>query len=387
MLNILGDLLFIVMIVDLFASKEMRGKKVGWYSISILVFFLFFTAWSKISGNSTTVLLLALRQNKNILLCLYIAVNKSKDEIFIYKTLSFMLYLSIPLSIYQRISSTDSTGDEVGGMFGYNASGILSMLILFYVFSELYNRIKKGDNIFGWYWLTLLPTLINETKIVLFLFPLLLLIILGISKNLTVKIVAFSLVIVVSYANISEKVYKYAYKSYVSDDRKLIMSYDEIVAYFTADHDNQEADLGRINRLTVVYYYLQNQPLYHYLLGYGTGGSFVGIYSGTYGVFAQNISEKRVNVGSRIQLYLFLVEYGLLGTVLFISWILLTMLHCMRKKQIETIDVKAILIITIILSTLIYQQFLLTPSISFIFFYYVFLSQESSFKRLGIIEI
>ncbi len=93
----------------------------------------------------------------------------------LYALLALCL-LQLPITVYQRFVQYAGlpTGDVVGGSLGVNTSGVLSILLLLGIAILVAMLVKK--RIAAWKAVSLilllfLPTTLNETKVVLLLFP------------------------------------------------------------------------------------------------------------------------------------------------------------------------------------------------------------------------
>lgn len=370
MLKIFDDLLFSIVIADLITSKLLNYAKLTKLSIFLITFVGISLLWGLAEDNGIKVLALAIRQNKNILLCLYIAVFNNRDEDFIYTLINKLLFISVPVAIIQRIISTHRMGDDVVGVFGYGQSGTLSLLILIFFFTEVYRRLNCGEKVFGKYWLILIPTMLNETKITYVLFPLLLFTILILAKKINIRTIIIGGLMIPLFIFVSDKAYQSLYGNSLSE----VFSPEYIDNYMYGG--DEEGDVGRFLRILIAYDYLENSSRENYLLGYGTGSSFVGKASGTYGVIARRFIGTRLNEGSRVQLYQFLIEYGVLGSFLFISWFIIVLLVILRQKNLNRVNIVSILLIMITLISLVYQNILINRIPAFLLFYYLFLSLD-----------
>ncbi len=90
--------------------------------------------------------------------------------------LLILCLIQLPVTVYQRfIQYVDvATGDVVGGTLGVNTSGVLSLLLIFaiaMVVAMMYKKRLKAWVAIPLILLLFLPTTINETKVVLLLFP------------------------------------------------------------------------------------------------------------------------------------------------------------------------------------------------------------------------
>jgi hypothetical protein len=83
------------------------------------------------------------------------------------------LYLSVPVAIAQRFLISAETGDVVTGLYGYGASGTMTLFLLILFFAEFSYRLSRGMPLAGWYLLFWIPIGLNETKITFFIVPVL----------------------------------------------------------------------------------------------------------------------------------------------------------------------------------------------------------------------
>lgn len=365
--KILDDVIFAVIIIDVIMSKRYKKIKVDFWIIGLFFFFLFYTLWGYINNNDIMVIILQLRQYKYLFIFFYIFTfpHKLKDK----KVSSFiwaLLYLSIPFSIYQRLTSTLSNGDEVVGLFG--KSGILSLVILAFVFSEVTYRIKNKKKVMGWYIITCFPMLINETKIIFILIPILAFLSLVHLKRVNVSSILTLILFVPLTIFIANKVYSSMY----GKDMLEIFSKDYLENYFFYEAEI-EGDMGRIAKVNLGYDYLKDnsQPI-NYWLGYGVGSTFYGKSSGQMGVVVKQLGVTRVFRGTQPQLFRDLIDYGIIGLLLVCVLFIYLYIKIQTKSPMSYSKYLALNLLFLTIFSLTYQAILTNTLFMFITFFFVY---------------
>ncbi len=363
-LNFFDDAVFLLMILTLILHKPHENhhmKKV----ILILPLFLFImVVIAFYHGNSISSVLLSVRQYKNIFLAFLLIGIYNNQFYFVRNVVKWSLIFSLPLAFYQFMFLPNA--DYVGGVFGYGASGTLSLVSLFYISSEFAIRVRDGNKVFGLYWLLFIPVLLNETKISFILMPLLILYLLFIIGKLSLFKILFLMIFSVVLIFGIDVLYEALYDRKFTD----FFSADNMERYFFYDDD--EADLGRFLRVIIAYNYISDGGMFTYLFGQGIGASFAGVNSGVYGVAADTFHRTGLNEGSRIQLYHFLIDFGVVGTFLFVSFFIFVITKLRKITKLTDSDIYCASIILIFLVGMTYQNIITNRVTSFLLFFYVY---------------
>ena len=364
-LNILDDLVFIIIILMTLAHTIAYSPKLTLLAKVFMLVISLGIVVSLVSENESKSVLLSLRQYKHVFLFLFLPIvfAEAGDQIdtYVYKVLKVALYLSIPISIVQFISFDDI--DAITGVFGRGGSGVLSLLIVIYICIEANKRISNNRSILGWYNVVLLPVLINETKITFILLPLMFVYLLLVHRKLSIT-KALSLLILVSIMLfcvdlLYEKIYQRSYLAF--------FALDELERYFFEYNPN--SDIGRFQRIVIIYNYLATDSWFSLLFGKGLGASFHGAASNTQGIVASDLSILGVNEGSRIQLFHFIADFGLVGTSGLLIACLITIYKGSTGRVNEASTIACILLLVFLIGTL-YQNILTSRVLSFLIFYY-----------------
>ncbi|NLD48631.1 MAG: hypothetical protein GX660_15825, partial [Clostridiaceae bacterium] len=277
--KVFDDVVFVLLSVDTFLCSKnnkhaVRPANERYYInvesvlLALFVSYLAFSAFLGIvNGNSLSIVFLQLRQYKFFLLFIFMWLYGSEDiynnSLKIYR---IMLYVSIPVSFLQRFLIDSPSGDVVTGLFGYGASGTMTLLILIVFFSELTYRLYNNKKPLGVYVLVLIPIVLNETKIAFVLVPILFVVSLFLSKKLNLNsFVAVSLILAIILP-IGNHFYKMFYNA---DAWELFIDPDKFELYFNSD---ETIDVGRFRKIEISYEIIKDN-LFTNLFGYGTGSS------------------------------------------------------------------------------------------------------------------
>lgn len=326
-INIIADICFLILFISVIFQKPVRNTVVSLFCVSALFLVFVSSVWSVGNENEIITVILTIRQYKNLLLFFIIAylnVNSFNFFVDIYKK---SLYLSVPLSVFQFISADRSNptwADTVVGVYGVGQSGTLSMLIVIFVIYEIIRRERDGKKIIGPYLILLLPVFLNETKIVFIIFPLVLLysyLIFSKSRKNVVKAMPLFLL----GALLGEFSYQSSYNVSILN----IFNSEFLEEYFFVDerHFSQEIDIGRFQRVIYAIDYIDREGGAIYAFGFGQGSSFVGGGSGQIGVAAKEFFAIELHTGSRIQLYNVVLDYGVIGSLIFILFLISIIIH------------------------------------------------------------
>lgn len=362
----LDDLVFVTMLITVFQTGALKAKRILLPSLWLPALTVFSCVIAVMQDNTFNSVLLSLRQYKNVFL-IFLMVGLKRDYLqFVWTVIKWSLWVSLPVTIYQFFTAANA--DDITGIFGFGGSGTLSILIVFYLTSEFTIRTIEGRSRIGWYLLLFTPCLINETKITFILLPLSVVISLFSVGKLKIRtllsIVAVGSISILSADILYQALYERSYVDFFTPEK--------LDKYFYEDGDG--SDLGRLLRVSMAYDYISKKGLETFMFGQGLGASFAGIYSDTYGVAAENLKWTGLNEGSRVQLYHFIIDFGLAGTVLFISAFLFYLRSALKNKKNDIRDVYGIVMVVIFLVGIIYQNILINKALSLLLFFYMYSS-------------
>jgi len=361
--KLIEDLAYLVLLTHSIYIMILNNKIVIGKSIVMPVFILLLVLFSLIGiyYNGISLVILQYREFKYLLL-LIIMIPYSDKEYFknVWTALKIIAAISVPVAVIQWIIYRDD-GDRITGLLGYGGSGTLTLFVLIVFFTELGMRLQYNKPVLGYYFLYLIPTFINETKITFVLIPVMLMSTLIITKKLNSKkailIIILCLLVVVIYAVIYERVYS---KSIFE-----IFSYDYLSEYLFAT--NWIGDAGRLAKVLFAYNIIKNG---NFFLGYGLGSSYIGATSGKVGYIARNFYNESMFGGTRPQLFLSLLDMGVLGTALLLIIIIFFFIKVLKNK-VNTIErFIAINGFIILFVTLLYQNIFYTYQIMYIIILY-----------------
>jgi len=361
--KLIEDLAYLVLLTHSIYIMILNNKIVIGKSIVMPVFILLLVLFSLIGiyYNGISLVILQYREFKYLLL-LIIMIPYSDKEYFknVWTVLKIIAAISVPVAVIQWIIYRDD-GDRITGLLGYGGSGTLTLFVLIVFFTELGMRLQYNKPVLGYYFLYLIPTFINETKITFVLIPVMLMSTLIITKKLNSKkailIIILCLLVVVIYAVIYERVYS---KSIFE-----IFSYDYLSEYLFAT--NWIGDAGRLAKVLFAYNIIKNG---NFFLGYGLGSSYIGATSGKVGYIARNFYNESMFGGTRPQLFLSLLDMGVLGTALLLIIIIFFFIKVLKNK-VNTIErFIAINCFIILFVTLLYQNIFYTYQIMYIIILY-----------------
>jgi hypothetical protein len=375
-LNFFDDFVFILMIsytIFNFDKVNFHHQKAVF---ALCCFFILSMFYSSINGNDLSAILMYLRHYKNFFLFLVLATIQINIMPWTLEFLKKALYISIPISFYQFITadhSSTSWWDEVGGVLGREGhSGTLSLLILSFVTFEYFRRLREGLKLTGWYLLILIPMFINETKLVLFMFPV---VFLAVSITMGARYRKTILVFAPAFA-LSSLLLNYMYYFFFESSPLDALNWDFIEGYFFIDEDfaAQQIDIGRFTRIIYAYEYLARQGTTYLMFGEGFGSTFFGNNSGVEGKVVSEFFDLRLHTGSKIQLYQMLIDFGLIGTSLiyitiFYYWVRTALINRRSDEIIFTL-----VLIPVFLISTIYQSVIESKVVFFMLMVSLFFS-------------
>ncbi len=241
---------------------------------------------------------------------------------FMKKFIKFMLFFSFlqcPIAILQRLFFETGSGDPIGGTLGAHTSGILSLFCSFIIiiWTAYYFKYQlKSTNYFLGLIILFIPMALSETKISLFLIPLIFVsIILFIPEakrkmryfvfifiSITILLGTYRFVYNYYYAKTPER----AIETYILNPKKTL----DYIYY------NKYTKSGRLNRIPQIIFAYDNirDDLKFYLFGVGAGNASDSFFQG--GVGRYYMKYKFLGIDN-IFIGNMLWEYGILGTLLY----------------------------------------------------------------------
>ncbi len=375
--KLIEDAAYLIMLLQSVYIMLFHNRIIFEKSKTMLLFVLLLLTFTVIGiyYNGISLVILQFREFKYLLL-LVIMIPYADKEYFkhVWTVLKIIAAISIPVSVIQWFIYKND-GDRITGLLGYGGSGTLTLFVLIIFFTELGMRLQNNKSILGYYILYLIPTALNETKITLFLFPVLLLMTLILTKKLRSKqtIIIIVVVIVLFFA------WAYSYERMYSRSAVDVFSSEFLENYLYATH--WVGDAGRIAKVIYAFNIIKDTNIF---LGYGLGSSYIGGTSGLTGIISRTYYNREMFGGTKPQLFLSLLDKGLLGTILIIAILIVYCIKVIRKKNITLEALVSINCFTIIFATLIYQNIFYTYQIMYIFALYTILhlKQESNITQI-----
>lgn len=384
--NILADVFFVVLLFTCLTSNLNRNIVIPTVLIVSLLLIVLSCVWSFGNENDLSTILLNARQYKNFLLFVPLAYVAAYDFQFFMKVYKYSLWLSVPLSVLQYLTvdkSLPAYADHVVGVFGYGQSGTLSILIIIYVTFEILRRERIGQKLVDWYLVLLFPILLNETKIVFAMLPVVFVysyVVLSDKASNFFKILPIFLVGFV----VAESSYRFAYNVSIFN----FFNSEFIEEYFFVDqiHSSQEIDVGRFKRVEYALGYLDRLDASNYYFGLGLGSSFVGSDSGQIGQAAKEFYEIGLHTGSRIQLYYMVLDFGIAGSFIFILIIIVICFHAAFTRTKSESKLIAVPSSVVFLLSLFYQTPFSSHVISLVFFFSYFTLLYDSYNNTDLLK-
>lgn len=372
--KISDDIIFALVLVDaLVAVKKKKIKthygKTGILMIGLLVLSLLMGAINAIiNDNKPMVVFLQLRLYKYLFMFL-ILLYYSREAIFdtLFKSAKLIAYISVPVSILQRYIISDPSGDVVTGLFGYGASGTMTLFLLILFFAEFAFRLSQGMKLWGWYLLFWIPIGLNETKIIFIIAPVLFVIALIVAQKLSWKNLAAWVLCAAIFLFATGTIYNKVNKI----DIRTYFSKEQLIAYM---YDISPGDIGRLQKVTISVDIIDKSPLIA-LIGYGLGAGFSGQYSENAGIIADKYDADNLFAGTRPQVFNSLIDTGILGVaVQFIFIMVLYLKLIFYKGQYRLLHYTAIFSLAILFFGLLYEDILTVSNLSFFIFTSVYLA-------------
>lgn len=335
-------LLYSIFIIVQRNSRIIINKTAG---IFLIFFFLFMMIGIYYNGFAMEVI--QLRELKYLLLpIILVPFNDIDDYKKIWSGLKVIAAVSVPVSIVQWYLYR-SNGDYVTGIMGYKSSGILTFFVLIIFFSELGIRLEKREKVIGPYFLYLIPTIINETKITIIIFPIMLFIIMMITKRFKIYTFVAAAIILFALLWIWSAMYKNTYGISLNE----VFSYKYLYNYMFAT--NWIGDAGRLAKVIYAFDVIKGSNLY---LGYGLGSSYSGATSGLRGYISGMYYTPEMFGGTRPQIFVSLIEIGVVGTAAVILILILVFKKILELKGNTIERFIAINSFLVVFVSLLYQQ-------------------------------
>jgi hypothetical protein len=365
LLQMADDFLFMCMVLWVVSRARQRQYDFPSLYHAFWVFVVTASVISILNENTIQSIVLTLRQYKNVFLIFLISFSVGIDQSFVRKLIFYMLAISVPMAIFQFLTSDDF--DKITGVFGFGGSGILSLMIVFYLSTEIAFRLRDNRPLFDYYLILFLPCLLNETKITFLILPIVLFVcVFKIGKiNFVSGAVGGGILLILI------PLVDYVYSSMYGYKYTDMLNYNFFESYLLTE---DEFDIGRFERVIVAYEYVCNQNFFIMLFGEGLGSTFVGLASGVYGNVAEKFINTGLNEGSRIQLFHFIIEFGIVGTLLFYFLVLFLFMKAMFSNDKTDVVISSVAVMVIVLVGTLYQNILISREFSFLFFYYLFMA-------------
>lgn len=351
-IHVLPDVVFCLAVCGrmIISRKNITGfSKTG---ILLILFFVSTVIWSLINENQVLAILLSLRSYKNIFLFLMIPSLTYAGVNRIMNHMKIAAIVSVPVAIIQRLISTNVTGDDVCGLFG--VSGTLSIIMISYVAMEYSKRLRNDNNVFGWYWILLIPILINETKISYIYLPMMLIFVIYLVRAANMRVLIATIALLISSLSVVSYVYKYAYSSSID----AFFTEKTLNTYLNTDW---EEDQGRFLKLKLIYNNISEFDNPKKYFGGGIGSSFIGKGSDTMGTEAIRLHSSRALYGTQMQINTYLTDFGLIGTSIMLLWSVYCIFTSvnMARRYNDSIHVFGTLLVTMLGFSVLY-----TPTVT-----------------------
>jgi hypothetical protein len=362
--KLLEDISYVIMC--LLSLRVLIKKRAVVHIHPLLLFLTISLAIFSLVGifyNGIAMILIQFRELKYLLLPLILLPYYEYRQFnSIWPLLKVIAALSVPISILQWYKFR-SNGDQVTGMMGLGGSGTLTLFLSIVFFSELVMRLKNSKNIFGLYFIFLIPTAINETKIVIVLLPIMLISTLFLTKKLNIK----NIIIMAVVFSILFSGWAFMYKSIYKNSITEVISTKFLSSYlYNTKWDN---DMGRFDKIEYSLKFIKGNNMF---FGFGLGASYYGASSGAKGYILEKYYSDDLFNGTRPQIFVSLIEVGILGFIFIFAMILFVMLKIL-KMSLDINKAIAFNAGLVIIISMIYQPIFYTYQIMYIFVLYSFL--------------
>jgi len=368
-IKLIEDMAYMVMLLQSVYIMLYNNKIVIKKNIAIILFFILFIIFSVIGVyyNGLTIVILQYREFKYLLL-LIIMIPYTNNEYFkhVWTVLKIIAAASVPVAVIQWIIYKDD-GDRITGLLGYGGSGSLTLFILIIFFTELGLRLENNKPILGYYLFYLIPTMLNETKITLVLFPIMFFVTLLLTKKLKSR----QTIVIFLVAIIAFSAWAYIYKSIYSRSILDVFSSEYLENYLYAT--NWESDAGRFAKVAYAYEIVKGNNL---AFGYGLGSAYSGASSGAKGFIFKKYYTPQMFSGTKPQLFLSIIDQGIVGTILLLIIILFYFIKVILIKENTLEKFISIYTFIILFVTLIYQNIFYTYQIMYILVFYTIINTK-----------
>ncbi|WP_281884329.1 O-antigen ligase family protein [Paenibacillus sp. YYML68] len=318
-------------------------------TVMLLLFFLLGYAVLGYYYSGIGVVILQFREFKYLLLLvILIPFTKREDFKYVWPILNVVAIVCIPVSIVQWFIF-QSSGDFITGIMGERQSGTMSLFLMIVFFSEFTRRLVGGQRVLGLYFLYLVPTALNESKITLFLLPVLIVLSLIMSKKFKLKyMLVVGIFLALFFTGYSMMFDATGYKKGFDE----MFSYEGLKEYMLEDGEGWGKDAGRLTKLLMAFDLIEDSPYF----GYGLGASYGGATSGLAGyIFATNNSGVKLG-GTRQQVVLSLIDTGIIGASFAVLLLLVVFMKVVAVRKMSLEKIIAVHTSFIILITFLYQQ-------------------------------
>lgn len=256
--KLIEDIAYLVLLTHSVYIMILHNKIIVEKSIVMLAFVLLFVLFSLIGiyYNGLSIVILQYREFKYLLL-LIIMIPYSDKEYFknVWTVLKVIAAASVPVAVIQWIIYRDE-GDRITGLLGYGGSGKLTLFVLIIFFTELALRLQNNKPVLGYYFLYLIPTALNETKVTFFLIPCMLFVILVITKKLkSIRSISIILACVIILL-----IFGYLYNKTYSDSIYDVLSINYLKEYLFAT--NWVGDAGRFAKISYAFNIIVNGNIF-----------------------------------------------------------------------------------------------------------------------------
>lgn len=374
--NVADDLFFFGLLILCIIPLFRHAKKISLIVLVFPLYILMSCIVSYYSGNSLEIILLSLKNVKNIFLFLIVICLAYDQSSFVKNNMLFMLFSSIPIIIYQFVTLDNQ--DDITGLFGPKSTSLYSLIAITYLSVEM---ARKGVRRTGWYLILFIPIFLNETKISFVLMPVLFIYLLAISGQLRIWHFLFLFLSGVGVLGILNDVYLNLYGYEFSE----IFSYDYLELYLL-EYTSLHKDVPRFYRLAFAYDYISSGSFWDFIFGHGLGSVYVGDGGNKLGIVSSELRYTRLNEGTRIQIFQILIDYGFLGLLIFIFPLVYVCIKLSLKCSVATeFNMIAISLLLIMMFSLLYQNMFFTKQLSFLFYFYFYVclikvSQKKQFE-------
>ena len=324
--------------------NAMKYKKIPFEAPYLLVYlFAGLTLFGIIINNvNATVAIAGVRNHLKFLPFFLLPFYYDFSDDFMKKFIKFMLFFSFlqcPVAVLQRLLFETRSGDPVGGTLGASTSGVLSLfcafMIIFWTSYYFKYHLRPKNYLLGLI-ILFLPMAINETKISLFLIPIIFFSIILFIPEAKGKI--RSLVAIFICTAMLSGIYGYVYNYYYAStpERRIdtyITNPKKSLDYIYYDKYTGSGKLSRIPQIIFAYKNINNNPK-NFLFGVGAGNASDSFFAAAVGEYFYSYKVLKID---RIFIGNMLWEYGILGTLLYFGICITFFFKCLSLKQFSGI--------------------------------------------------